>query len=101
MAGGRMGELVGLYVQYQLPTPVPTLAQVCHIFRVLSVSLQGTGPELRGQRGGAAGNKACQAVPQPRTCKLPAASPQPGKFRELGLGFFKPLNLASFKPPVL
>ncbi|XP_014650751.1 PREDICTED: hypoxia-inducible factor 3-alpha isoform X4 [Ceratotherium simum simum] len=40
---------------------------------------QGPGPELRGRGrgGGAAGTETPQTIPQPRTRKLPAASPQP------------------------
>lgn len=71
---------------HQLLTQIPTFAQVCCILRILPVSLQGLGPELRGQRVGAAGNEAPQAVPKTRTWKCPAASAQPGRFRDLGLG---------------
>lgn len=61
------------------------------------MSLQGPRPELRGQRGGAAGNKARQAVPQPRTWKLPAASPQPGRFRESRVEVLQPSEPSRFQ----
>lgn len=90
MLSGWVSRLVGMYVSivwegHQLPTPVPTFAQACCSLRILPVSLQGLGPELRGQGVGAAGNEAPQAVPKTRTWKLPAASTQPGRFKDWGV----------------
>lgn len=58
---------------------MPSPALVCCVLSVLPVFLQGPGPELRGRGrgGGAAGSETPETAPQPRTRKLPAASPQP------------------------
>lgn len=74
-----MEALCGKGISFQHRYP---FAQACCILRILPVSPQGLGPELRGQRVGAAGNKASQEVSKTRTWKLPAASTQPGRFRD-------------------
>lgn len=102
-----MSRLVGMYVGRASASNTDTHICPDHcILRILLVSLQGLGPELRGQRVGAAGNEAPQAVPKTRTWKRPAASAQPGRFRDLGLGMegrvlANPLDPADIKPPML